>query len=450
MSSPNVNKILSPNATNPSVFGHSRVSCGPVNKAFSKLLLVPFLMGASVVSLASPWLEANDPFLRSSLLLLSDSGQISSPVNHYPMRWSLFGDDLIYTDNSRDVLLVANQQLLYTLNTARLNRGNRLFKVVNGSNPALPSGFGQFNEDEKGIYTSVENLGNVFSYRLTAGYSEYQDDTSLNVDDSYLAYSAGAWLWSIGNVDRWWGQGWQHNLILGSYAKAAPDVSVSYIGENALLGVWSIESIVAQPAGSDYDYHSATRLVSKPLSLFEYGITYQAWFSDIDSIQDEKQLALDAKLTLPSMASFYHSVYAEAASTSTESELGAWLLGWTGSFPLGENVARIVLESQQTTDAHDATPWLSGRYPSITDKVANTSYELDDSVSVALYLQLKNDHQIGLSYQNSTLDDETIKTSQFTYNLPALAGMVRVGAGYQRTGNSDKQSNIWAGYEFRF
>ncbi|PJE53249.1 hypothetical protein TY87_21830 [Marinomonas sp. BSi20584] len=413
-------------------------------------LLVPFLGCTSVIAVASPWLEANDPFLRSSLLLLSDSGQISSPVNHYPMRWSLFGDDLSDSNHNRDVLLVANQQLLYTLNTARLNRGNRLFKVVNGSNPAVPSGFGQFNEDEKGVYTSVEHLGNSFSYRLTAGYSEYQDDTTLNIDNSYLAYSSGAWLWSVGNVDRWWGQGWQHNLILGSYAKAAPDVSVSYIGENNILGIWSVESILAQPSGSDYDYHSATRLVSKPFSLFEYGVTYQTWFSGIDSIQDEKQLALDAKLTLPSMASFYHSVYAEAASTSNQTELGAWLVGWTGSFPLGENIARIVLESQQSTDAHDATPWKSGNYPSITDDVANTTYMLDDSVSVALYLQLKNDHQIGLSYQNSTQDNEKIKTSQLTYNLPALAGMVRVGASRQQAQNSDNKTNIWAGYEFRF
>ena len=455
MSSLNVNNILSLSTIKSYVLKHGYVRRCHVNDAVSKILLVPLAMSVSVASMASPWLEANDPFLRSSLVLLSDAGQMSSPVNHYPMRWSLFGDDLTYLNHGSDVVVVANQQLLYTLNTAKLNRGNRLFKVVNGSNSSLPLGFGQFNEDEKGVYTSVESLGSVFSYRLTAGYSEYQDDTSLNLDDSYFAYSTGAWLWSIGNVDRWWGQGWQHNLILASYAKAAPDVSVSYIGKNSVLGVWSIESVVAQPAHSDYDYHSATRLVSKPLSRFEYGITYQTWFSGINSIQDEKQLAVDAKLTLPSIASFYHSVYAEAASTSNESELGAWLFGWTGSFPLGENVARIVLESQQTSDAHDTTPWLSGNYPSVTDKVANTTYELDDSVSVALYLQLKNDHQIGMSYQNATLDNESIRSTQFTYNLPALAGMVRMGTSYQQRKNSTNQSdtdqrNLWVGYEFRF
>lgn len=415
-----------------------------------KIVLLSFVGSVSASAIASPWLEASDPFIRSSLVLLSDSGQLTSPVNHYPMRWSMFGDDLTYTKQGNDTVLLANQELLYTLNTAKLNRGNRMFKILNGVNPSLPLGFGQFNEDEKGVYTSIEHLGNAFSYRLTAGYSEYQDDRRLNLDDSYLAFSAGAWLWSVGNIDRWWGQGWQHNLILGSYAKAAPDISVSYLGENNAFGVWSVESILAQPAKSDYDFQSATRLVSKPFSLFEYGVTYQTWFSGIDSNESDEQLALDAKLTLPNVASLYHSVYAEAASTADVAELGAWLLGWTGSFPIGSNTARIVLESQQTTDAHDTTQWKSGSYPSMTDGVANTTYLLDDSASIAFYLQFENDHQVGLSYQSATQDNEKTNTSQLTYNWPALAGMVRVGASYQQVESRDNQTNVWVDYEFRF
>lgn len=416
------------------------------NKAFFAL----FTLFLPISAFSSPWLEANDPFLRSSLVLLSDSGQLSSPVNHYPMRWSLFGDQITYVNQKNNTVMLANQELLYTMNSAKLNRGNRLFKLLNGTNASLPMGFGQFNKDERGVYSSIEQLGNTFSYRLTAAYSEYQDDMTLNLDDSYLAFSSGAWLWSIGNIDRWWGQGWQHNLILGSYAKAASDISVSYVGENNGLGIWSIESILAQPDKTDYEYHSATRFVSKPFSIFEYGVTYQRWFSNIDSTQDDKQFALDAKLSLPAIASLYHSVYAEAASTSDVAELGAWLFGWTGSFPIGENTARIVLESQQTTCAHDITQWNSGVYPSMTDNVANTTYLLDESISLAFYLKLKNDHQLGTSYQRSTKNDEKINTSQLNYNLPALAGVVRFGTSYQQRLNSTDQTNIWAGYEFRF
>ena len=416
------------------------------SKTFSVLLLIC----APISALSSPWLEANDPFLRSSLTFLSDSGQLTSPTNHYPMRWSLFGDELTYTDQKNDALMLANQELLYSLNSAKLNRGNRLFKILNATKPSSPLGFGQFNEDEKGIYTSVEHLENSFSYRLTTGYSEYQDDTTLNLDNSYLALNSGAWLWSIGSMNRWWGQGWQHNLILGSYAKAAPDIGVSYVNENSVLGVWSVESLLAQPDNSDYEYHNATRLVSKPFKIFEYGVTYQTWFSDMDSNQNDKQVALDAKLTLPSVASLYHSVYTEAASTSHISELGAWLLGWTGSFPIGQNTGRIVLESQQTTNAHNTTQWKSGAYPSITNNVANTTYLLDKSASAAFYLQLNNDHQMGVSYQQSIQGTEKSNIGQLTYSLPALAGMVRVGASIEQIKNNTKKTNLWTGYEFRF
>ncbi|WP_417698277.1 capsule assembly Wzi family protein [Psychromonas sp.] len=411
--------------------------------------LTALLLCLPSMAFASPWLEANDPFLRSSLVLLSDAGQLSAPVGNFPLRWSLLGDDLTYTAQSSDMVTMANQELLYTLNSARLNRGNSLFKVLNGTKAPVATGFGQFNEDEKGLYTSVEQLGNRVSYRLGVAYSEYQNDTAFTMDNSYVAVSAGAWLWSLGNVDRWWGQGWQHNLILGSYAKAAPDMSVSYVGQHTGLGVWSVESVLAQPSDSDYDYHSATRFVSKPFRVFEYGVTYQTWLSDIDASNDE-QLALDAKITLPPIAHVYHSLYAEAASTADITEVGAWLVGWTGSFPMGQNTARVVLESQQSTQAHDTIFWKSGSYPSVTDDVANTTYLLDDGVSVAFYLQFQNDHQLGVIQQQANQDNETTNTSQLTYSLPALAGMVRLGAAYEQPDNSDSQTSLWAGYEFRF
>lgn len=422
--------------------------CRPMGKA----LLVVVVAYVPVIGSASPWLEANDAFLRSSLVLLSDSGQLASPVNHYPMRWSMFADELSYVLSADYELSIANRELVYSLNSAKLNRGNRLFKLLNGSNAALPVGFGQFNEDEKGIYTSFEHLSNSYSYRLSAAYSEYQDDSEMNWDDSYLAFNAGPWLWTIGSLDRWWGQGWQHNLILGSYAKAAPDMSVSYIGQNDTLGVWNVETLLATPSKSTVDYHSATRLVTKPLKNFEYGVTYQAWFSETNLSNNEKQLALDAKLTLPAMARFYHSVYAEAASTVDTTELGAWMLGWTGAFPVGENTLRIVLETQESTSAHDNSVWAMGRYPSTTDGVANTTYLLDDSASVAVYLQQKNDHKLGVSYQQSTLDNKKMNLSQLTYRFPALAGMVHLGANYQQNKSTtkDNQTMIWSGYEFRF
>ncbi|MCV2401653.1 capsule assembly Wzi family protein [Marinomonas sp. C2222] len=386
--------------------------------------------------------------------MLSDAGNISSPINIYPLRWSMFGDDLGVSKASSDAFTVttANQEILYALNSIKLNRGNRLFKVSNSIySPLLPS-FGQFSEDEWGIYTSVDHLSRDFSYRFTIGYGEYSGESELNWNDSYLSLSAGEWLFSIGNLNRWWGQGWQHNLILASYAKSAPDMSVSYMGLNAGLGSWFFESLISSPENNDVAYHSATRLVSKPLNVFEYGVTYQVWLADLNSGEQDQQLSIDAKLVLPSLDCLYHSVYSEVASTSNVSELGAWLIGWTGSFPIANHSARIVLESQQTTSAHDSTAWDLGDYPSVTENVSNTSYLLDESQSIAFYLQLKNDHSFGLIYQKSKEDDKETSSKQLTYRLPILSGMGHVGLSFDRTvgAGTDNDINVWAGYEFRF
>ena len=427
--------------------------CGDRSKASNKTFLILVASCFPALAFSSPWLEATDPFLRSSLVLLSDSNQISSPVNIYPQRWSLFGDDLT---NSSDALnspsvFIAKQEVLYALNTARLNRGNNLFKVIGSTDQSSLSSFGQFNEDEMGAYISTDYLNNAFSYRLTAAYSEYNDEKELNWNNSYLSLNAGEWLFSLGSIDRWWGQGWQHNLILASYTKAAPDISASYIGHSDALGVWNFESLISKPVDSSYKNHSATRFVSKPFSIFEYGVTYQTWFSETNGNgSGDTQMALDAKLTLPHIKDLYHSVYAEIASTATVSEVGAWMVGWTGGFNILDHTARVVLESQQTTSAHDSTEWSSDDYPSSSDGVTNNTYLLDKSYSVAFYLQLKNDHSLGLVYRNSTEDDENIKSNQVTYRLPALNGMMHFGVGYENSDSDDENLIAWSGYELRF
>ncbi len=430
---------------------------------FSSVLVTPSAM-------ASPWLEANDPFLRSSLLLLSDSGVIASPTNQYPLRWSLFGDDITNNDVSHDLSVTqAQRELRYSMNSAKLNRGQRSAKFIASNEEAPSTGFGQFSKDKWGASASYEYLDTSYAFRVTTGYSSYQGEEEIRWDDSYLSLNLGAWLFSIGTLDRWWGQGWQHNLILGSYAKAAPDISASYNGQNKLLGVWNIETFIAKPDNAEFNYHNATRLVSKPFSFFEYGLTYQVWFdsnNSSDSGDSTKQAAVDAKVTLPSInfsnddadnqTKLYHSVYAEFASTEDTTELGALLLGWSGSVNIEGQTVRLVLESQQSTSEHEASFNANTKgYPSTHLSVANTTYDIDNSYSVALYVQMSNDHNVSLSYQQSEWNDtqnSQSTTTQAHYRLPAASGMVHLGLGYTqtKTTTSDDQINASLGYEFRF
>lgn len=409
-------------------------------------------------AIASPWIEARDPFLRSSLTLLSDAGKISSPVNHYPARWSFYGDDLDQRINTEArAVSIADQEIRHSLNSAKLNRGNRSAKFVYGNENPISGSYGQFSKDEWGAIASYEHLDNSFAFRLSTGYSKRENDKDVVWDDSYISLNSGAWLFSVGQLERWWGQGWQHNLIVSSYSKTEPDLSISYVNDNTFMGVWSVESFLAKPDDSNFDYHSATRLVSKPFSRFEYGVTYQYWYDDDNSSDSFNQWAADAKLTLPSLGSVYHSLYTEMTTSSNESERDAWLLGWSGSFEIAQHTARIVIESQQASSSdssyHGSSGPLFGNISSSLAQIAKNSHLLDKSASAALYLQLNNDHNFSVSFQQADIDIQQYQIAQSTYRFPALSGMVHVGLGYSTTQApqlDESQTNVWTGYEFRF
>ena len=420
-------------------------------KLYRVVMLTLIFMIYPCAVYSSPWLESNDPFIRSSLLLASDTGQITSPTNIYPMRWSFFGDDLSTNANEPVFVILATQELSYSLNSARLNRGNAMVRLYQSSSSPAPSEFAQADIDNKGIYSEYDHLDQDFAFRVATAYTEYQSEgTSFDAKNSYLSLNSGKTLWTIGLLDRWWGQGWQHNLILGDYAKPTWSAAASYLSQNNTLGVWSIENVLFEPDNSDYKLHNALRFIAKPARYLEYGMTYQIWMSDGNGANDN-QLALDAKLTLPRLASLYHSLYFEAASTSTLSELGAVLLGWTGAFPIAQNTVRIVLETQQTTDAHDTDSWSTGVYPSTNDAVAYTTYELDDSMSAAVYLQLNNDHQLSASYRKSTENAVNSQLAKLAYSLPGFGGKLSLGiANESGAGLNESNKQLWGNYELRF
>nr|WP_238930538.1 capsule assembly Wzi family protein [Vibrio sp. S9_S30] len=408
----------------------------------------------SLSSKASPWLEAKDPYLRSDVTLLSDAGLLRSSVNHYPLRWASIGDDLDKSHSDNESLGRANAHVRYALSSAKYSRGNRFAKVVIGNEPSSV-GFGQFNQDEWGAYASYEALENSYAFRLSTGYAKQNGDAQFVWDDSYLSLNAGAWLFSVGKLDRWWGQGWQHNLVLGSYSASTADLGVSYIGKNTLLGGWGFEFIVGFADEASFERYSASRLTSKPINWLDMGITYQTWFDGTALNDGDKQFAVDAKVSLPSFMGLYHSIYTEIASTHNTTEAGAYLYGWTGQVDAFKHTWRFVLERQESTaakvDEHTQS-WTNSVYPSSHKGLSRNTYSLDKSTSASLYVQLNNDHKFSVVLQDSYQDQNRHRNTNITYQFPAVAGMVHVGMGYsQQVGDKvNNSTSIWTGYEFRF
>jgi hypothetical protein len=78
-------------------------------------------------------------------------------------------------------------------------------------------------------------------------------DEGLELDGSYIAARLGNWSVSLGNVDRWWGPGWDGSLILSTNARPIPAISldrrISEPFENKWLswiGPWSFQSFIGQ------------------------------------------------------------------------------------------------------------------------------------------------------------------------------------------------------------
>ncbi|MBF4242780.1 hypothetical protein EA003_23785, partial [Vibrio anguillarum] len=122
------------------------------------------------------------------------------------------------------------------------------------------------------------------------------------------------------------------------------------------------------------------------------GLTYHQWLKPIDdSDYLDEQVTFDAKLSLPSVCDFYHSVYVEVASDLRASQLGALLFGWSGFIPFDKYSFRLVIERQQgrDDDLHVLTDMKL-----FNDKFMRNSYLVEDGWSVSGYVQLANDHQI--------------------------------------------------------
>mgnify|MGYP000858198346 CR=1 FL=1 len=153
--------------------------------------------------------------------------------------------------------------------------------------------------------------------------------------------------------------------------------------------------------------------------------------------------------------SHFDIIYAEIASTHDIAEAGAYLYGWTGQLDAFNQTWRLVLERQESTAAKEnenAQGWTTGIYPSSHDGISRNTYLLDKSTSASLYLQMENDHKLSVVLQDSYQDQNRYKNTNFTYQFPAIAGMVHAGIGYsQQDGDKTENStSFWTGYEFRF
>ncbi|MAR89399.1 MAG: hypothetical protein CML06_00750 [Pseudomonadales bacterium] len=244
---------------------------------------------------AGPWIDPGDETLRHHIQVLSDAGVIGVPVTTWPLMWSGIKQDL---EQANPSTLSAAQalSLQYVSFALRRDTGDGVRWRWRGDlreQPHLFTDFADSQRDQAETSLSADWMGKHFAGRLQVGYTDdANDDDDLKLDGSYASFVLGNWAFTAGAVERWWGPGWQNNLILGTNARPAPSLSLQRNHSAAFdtpwlawIGPWHLETFMARLENDRHVSHAllwGLRFTFRPIDALEIGLTRTAQWGGED------------------------------------------------------------------------------------------------------------------------------------------------------------------------
>ena len=243
---------------------------------------------------ASPWIDANELFLRNHIQQLADAGVLSAPVTTYPLMWNAISADLLNAspDKLSPRLQQSYAQVLHYFNRAQRNQYNHQLKISAANEAKRFNSFGDSQRQQAQLQLSTEYIGSFWAGKLSTQLRvDAEDDNSLTFDNSYLAATYGNWVVRFGAVSQWWGPGWDSSLIMSNNARPLPALSLTRNNSNAFetpwlnwIGPWTF---TAQMAKLESERHIpnamlwSTRATIRPISKLELGLSWSIqWGGD--------------------------------------------------------------------------------------------------------------------------------------------------------------------------
>jgi hypothetical protein len=240
------------------------------------------------------FLPAGDQRLRDDLTLLVDEGVINLPLNEWPLARKDVAQALRPLDPA-DIHDVALQLALGRVRAAVTGSDHadawRLRKIsVVAGQPALLRHEGTLGRDNGELTASGGATTDRYNITLTAtGVLDASDEQEFRFDGSDISIQWGNWIFSLNQMDRWWGPGRDGSLILSSNARPMPAVSLDRVRSLPLdvpvlrwLGPWRFSGFLGlmENERSDVDrpVFMGMRLVFKPAPIFEFGMSRSAQF----------------------------------------------------------------------------------------------------------------------------------------------------------------------------
>ena len=217
-----------------------------------------------------PYLSPNDPFIRHEIRLLGDKGELTGLQNTWPL--DLGG---LYGMRSEQPANLPHHLLDDRISDESESGWSPLHTTLGLSDDRVTArGFGPEPRSSFTTNASVSWMNDRFAAKLSlnAFYGMETDwkgrkDEGFALDGSYIAARLGNWSASFGQVERWWGPGWDGSLILSTNARPIPAISIDRRVPEPFetkwlswIGPWSFHSFIGQmederDASIDYPNH---------------------------------------------------------------------------------------------------------------------------------------------------------------------------------------------------
>jgi hypothetical protein len=219
-------------------------------------ILAVLFVSVSAGTAAEPWIDTRHPMLRTDIERLSQAGIITVPINTWPLMWGGILNNLETYKNP----ILPELQDSYGRAVSAGRRATRTgsirleARLSVASESQLFRHYGGQPRDRASISLRRRNITDHFAYNLEITRVNHPwDGDQTHYDNSYFGFVVGNWVGLLGNIERWWGPGWNSSLILSNNARPAPGLTLqrNYSDASELpiirwLGPWTTSAFIAQ------------------------------------------------------------------------------------------------------------------------------------------------------------------------------------------------------------
>lgn len=197
-------------------------------KSTYSALAVLASISLSTQSIAEPWIDTSDIYLKANIQLLADTGHITTPVTTYPLMWHDIIRDIKTIELSN---LSANQEDAYHYINHQFklaNKNQTRIKAKISNDDSRFTSFGDQTSDRNNFSIHSSFMFENFAAKFAPTYSHDPiDGDKVRFDESYIAAFVGNWVLSFGQQNRWYGPTWDTSLSLTNNARPITAFSIT-------------------------------------------------------------------------------------------------------------------------------------------------------------------------------------------------------------------------------